>query len=215
MAFNEREIGLRPSDFVDSTNALLFLINNEMDKIKTMMLVRVLSVNPIDSTVNVIPVVKEVNVNNNPIPNDVIPNIKYIRWQFGTNAIKALPTIGDIGVMLIAKKDISRTSIVSGITTTKREYCLQDGIYIGGLCGYNLEPTQFIDFSETGITITTPTDLTINAQTATINAGVSANVISPSVNLGTETGVGVARIGDSVDLITGKITTGSTIVKAG
>ena len=75
--------------------------------------------------------------------------------------------------------------------------------------------TQFIDFTENGRDITSDKDLTINVKNATINASESASVISPVVNLGTDTGFGVARIGDSVDLITGKITTGSSIVKAG
>lgn len=218
---NGLKMGARPSDFVDSLNALLYIINKEVDKVKTMILVRVVGVNTVETavrkvdTIDVIPVIQEVDANNEAVPLDIIPNIKYIRWQFGNNAIKAVPAIGDIGIMIISKKDASRISINSGIVTTKREYCLQDGVYIGGLLGFNSEPTQFIDFTENGIDITSDKDLTINVKNATINASESASVISPVVNLGTDTGFGVARIGDSVDLITGKITTGSSIVKAG
>lgn len=209
----ELKVGARPSDFTDSINALLYLINNEMAKIKTTLVVRVVNVNV--DTIDVVPVVMDVNASGEPIPVGIVYNIKYIMWQFGTNAIKATPKIGDIGLMLVCKNDSSKSSLMKGVVDSKREYCLRDGIYLGGLFGFNAPATKFIQFDENGMTITSDLDLTINAQNATINASGTANVISPAVNLGTDAGFGVARIGDSVDLTTGKITTGSSIVKAG
>jgi phage baseplate assembly protein V len=64
-----------------------------------------------------------------------------------------------------------------------------------------------IDAAELNVTIQNAANVTVNASTAvTVNA--------PTVNLGGTGGLAVARVGDTVDLGTGKILTGSTKVKA-
>lgn len=54
----------------------------------------------------------------------------------------------------------------------------------------------------------------INVDTAVINCTTKAIVNTPAMELGGEGGSAVARIGDDVDLGTGKIITGSSIVRA-
>ena len=79
-------------------------------------------------------------------------------------------------MLVVCTKDVS--SIESGLVGSYRRYNLADGIYFGGLCGFNQTPTQFIKFDENGIEITSPTALTVNTQTMTVNAQKSATVIA-------------------------------------
>ena len=190
------------SDFVDEYNALIHIINSVVNKVKTLELVKILEVDTSTHELSVIPIVKDVDANWDYIENSPIYGVKYIEWQYGTNSIMAVPEVGDIGICLISHKDIS--NIDSGIVGSLRKFCRSDSVYIGGLKGFNQTPIQFIEFTSNGINITSPTNLTINAQSATINA--------TALNLGGTGGAAVARVGDSV--VNGKITTGSSIVKA-
>ena len=80
-----------------------------------------------------------------------------------------------------------------------------------------------IDLQDGRINITGDA-LVINCKTAEVNAETSATVNSPAVNLGGEGGLGVARLGDAVEVNvtsgssagtwSGTITAASSIVKA-
>ena len=206
---SEVKVNARPSCFINDYNALIFTIESIVNKINTVELVRVEKVNN-DNTIDVIPIVRNATTDNEPIEESIIYGVRYLMWQYGVNAIKAIPEVGDIGLIVICKKDIS--DINNGLIGSFRKFCPADGVYVGGLMGFNQTPTQFIEFSSSGINITSPaaitvtstTDLTINANSATINA--------TAVNLGGTGGAAVARVGDSV--VNGKITTGSSVVKA-
>lgn len=198
---SEVKVNARPSCFINDYNALIFTIESVVNKINTVELVRVEKVNN-DNTIDVIPIVRNATTDNKPIEESIIYGVRYLMWQYGGNAIKAIPEVGDIGLIVICKKDIS--DINNGLVGSFRKFCPADGVYLGGLMGFNSTPTQFIEFSINGINITSPANLTINAQSATINA--------TAVNLGGTGGAAVARVGDSV--VNGKITTGSSVVKA-
>ena len=198
---SEAKVNARPSCFINDYNALIFTIESVVNKINTVELVRVEKVNN-DNTIDVIPIVRNATTDNKRIEESIIYGVRYLMWQYGGNAVKAIPEVGDIGLIVICKKDIS--DINNGLIGSFRKFCPADGVYLGGLMGFNSTPTQFIEFSSNGISITSPTNLTINAQSATINA--------TAVNLGGTGGAAVARVGDSV--VNGKITTGSSVVKA-
>lgn len=203
---NELKISTRPYVFVDEYNALINIIESVVNKISTVELVRVEKVNS-DNTIDVIPIVKNANAENNPIPESVIYGIRYFQWQYGTNAIKATPAIGDIGLIVVCKKDISEAE--KGLVGSFRKFNMADGIYIGGIFGLNQTPTQYIDFGENGISITSTGSVEVNAQTANINA--------TAINLGGTGGQPVARVGDNVvsgTTVIGQIGAGSSIVKA-
>lgn len=232
------KMGLDPAQMVDEYNVLIYLINSVLHGINTIEVVRVQEVNEELKRIAVIPIVKSANASGNPIPESPIFNVKYIQWQYGTNIIRAAPAVGDVGIIVVCKKDIS--SIESGIVGSFREFSLSDGIYIGGLFGFNVEPTQIIEFTDAGITVTTPKTLTINATESvvvnttkntvvnatedvtingvnvTVNASAKADVIAPQVNLGASGGVAVAKDGDPVmagSTVVGTIKASSTVVK--
>lgn len=228
---NGLKMNIEPGDLVDNFNLLMYLAKSVLREVNTVEVVRVEEVNQGSNTITVIPIVKNANTNGNPIPESPIYNVKYIQWQYGANSIKVKPEVGDIGIIVVCKKDIS--SIESGIVGSFREFSVSDGIYIGGLFGFNKEPTQFIEFTENGIIITTPKTLTVNATEnvvvnatgdATINgvnievnASGKANITAPEVNLGGEGGVPVAKQGDSVvagSTVIGTIQAAGTVVKS-
>lgn len=150
-----------PSELVDNFNGLMYLIRTVLRDINTVEVVRVEGVDSDSKTVTVIPIVKGANASGNPMPESPIYNVKYIQWQYGNNMIKATPAIGDIGIIVVCKKDIS--SINSGLIGSYREFSLSDGVYFGGLYGFNQEPSQIIEFDGSGIKIKTPTKVVIES----------------------------------------------------
>lgn len=191
-----------PAVFEDESLALQYIINTIINqKVNTCEVVRVVSVDSSEKEVSVIPIVKNVDANGEAIEESEIYGIKYIMWQYGKNALVAEPSIGDIGIIITSKRDISK--IDAGIVDSRRKFNLADSIYIGGLCGFNQAPTQFIKFDENGIEITSPTALTVNAPIMTVNAETSATVMTSEATV-TATG-GVAISGSNVSI------TGSTV----
>lgn len=203
----EAKQGYTEDVLVDDMSALLYIIRTQIEsRVNTIEIVKVIKVNE-DNTIDVIPVIKGVDNEKNPIDEVPIYGIPYIRWQFGLNAIKATPTINDIGLLLINKKDTS--TIAAGIVSNNSKFNPGNGIYLGGLNGLNQEPTQFIEFKENEITITGTGTVNINAITANINATM--------INLGGQGGKPVARQGDNVvsgTTVIGQIQAGSTKVLA-
>ena len=196
------KMNANPEVFVNEANGLLFMIESVVNGVNTADIVKVTKVDSANKTLSVIPVVSQLNSENDKEPQSEIHGIKYIQWQFGKNAIEATPEAGDIGLLVICKKDIS--SIESGIVATKRKFCPADGIYIGGLCGLNGTPTQLIKFDATGITVSSQTAVNVNAPI--VNVGVEGGTFLP-----------VARDGDPVmagQTVVGTIKASSTSVNA-
>lgn len=87
-------------------------------------------------------------------PHGDIHNLSYARVQGGTSAIVLDPKPGDIGIAVIADRDIStvKKTRAPGPPGSRRRSDLADGIYLFGvLTG---APTQYIQFLDTGINIT-------------------------------------------------------------
>ena len=205
----KNKINVSPSSFVDDFNGMLYIIRSLVNEVNTADIVKVVSVDG-NNTLTVVPVVSSLNIYREGQEESEISGVKYIQWQFGDNLIEATPKKDDIGLMVICKKDIS--SIDSGIVASNRQYCPADGVYIGGLFGFNSEPKQSIKFDDTGITITSNKTVNVNA--------TNVNVVSPLVNIGDAEGVlkPIARDGDIVknsnNIIIGTIVSSSTNVNA-
>ena len=199
--------GFTPDALIDDMSALLYMIRTQIEnRVNTVDIVKVIAIND-DDTINVIPIIKDTDNDNAPIEESPIFRIRYIKWQFGANSIKAKPEVGDVGLALVCKKDTS--SIAAGIVGNKSKYNTANSIYLGGLNGLNAEPTQFIEFKDNEITITGTGTININATTANVNATM--------INLGGEGGKPVARQGDNVvsgTTVMGQIQAGSSKVLA-
>lgn len=229
---------LQQKDIASDLNALKYLVRHQiLDSVNTILVVKVIAVN--GDRIDVRTVLKDLADNGQLIDTYEIPDVPYIRWQYGLNAIKASPKVGDVGLLLISQQDISGLNkLLGGVCQTVGYYNVGNGIYIGGLPEMNDPATQSIEFSDNDITITgtgtvnlnTKTDVTINSTegNVTINATggnvtintTTATVNATTINLGGDSGVGVAKIGSKVTSnglpdgpTVGFIAEGSTITK--
>lgn len=120
-----------------------------------------------------------------------IPKLPYFRLQHGTAAIICDPKVGDIGLAVVAKHDISN---INGSTTPKvpatyRKFDPSDSFYIGGFWGK--APEVFIHLEDEGtIKIKTPTKITMEAPECEVNASASFTVNSAQINLNGPISVG-------------------------
>ena len=113
-----------------------------------------------------------------------IPKLLYFRLQHGKAAIICDPRVGDIGLAVVAKHDISN---INGSTTPKvpatyRKFDPSDSFYIGGFWGK--APEVFIHLEDEGtIKIKAPTKITMDAPECEVNASTSFTVNSAQINL--------------------------------
>jgi Phage protein Gp138 N-terminal domain len=170
---------MQSTDTWGDVNGLVFAIKQVMNKIQTSTPVKVISctnsggLSPV-GFVNVVPMVNLVDCQGKSWPHGVLTNIPYSRIQGGTNAIIIDPKPGDIGVCLFASNDIS--SVIRNKEQSNpgsyRKFDYQDGIYIPSIL--NSTPTQYVQFTDTGITITALSTVTINAPSIVLNGTVTA-----------------------------------------
>ena len=113
-----------------------------------------------------------------------IPKLPYFRLQHGKAAIICDPKVGDIGLAVVAKQDISN---INGSTTPKvpatyRKFAPSDSFYIGGFWGK--APEVFIHLEDEGtIKIKAPTKISMEAPECEVNASTSFTVNSSQINL--------------------------------
>jgi hypothetical protein len=172
-------------------NAISFVVNQLLGERSTATLVQIKAVtnagdlSPV-GFVDVLPLVNQLDGDGNAVPHGVVHGLPYFRMQGGTNAIILDPQVGDIGMAVFADRDISSVKANKGQANpgSMRRSDKADGMYIGGFL--NGTPTQYVQFSEAGIRIHSPTqvkldapDVQISAQTVEIAATTSATVTTP------------------------------------
>ncbi|OYV51633.1 MAG: hypothetical protein B7X10_00580 [Burkholderiales bacterium 21-58-4] len=178
-----------PQDTSGEFNAMSFIVRQILNKANTATLVRVVSctnsggVSPV-GYVSVQPLVNQVDGLGNAVPHGTINNLPYLRVQGGTNAIIIDPQPNDIGIAIFADRDIStvKASKKASNPASGRRFDYADGLYVGGVL--NGSPVQYLQFSASGIDVTSPTAVNINAPIANVTATTSAAVTAPVIDLG-------------------------------
>ena len=165
---NQPVLNARPEQTVAGAAQDMYIINNLIANIHTMMPVKILSVTvPPDSLApigrcEVIPLVQQIDGSNNVYPMGKIINVPYLRVQGGSNAIVIDPQVGDVGLCGFCERDISivkRTGELSA-PDTRRKYDINSAVYMFTMMSGT--PTQYIHFKTSGIDIKTTGDLNIN-----------------------------------------------------
>lgn len=165
---NQPVLNARPEQTVAGAAQDMYIINNLIANIHTMMPVKILSVTvPADELApigrcEVLPLVQQIDGSNNVYPMGKIINVPYLRVQGGSNAIVIDPQVGDIGLCGFCERDISivkRTGDLSA-PDTRRKYDINSAVYMFTMMSGT--PTQYIHFLENGINIKTTGDLNIN-----------------------------------------------------
>lgn len=165
-------------------NEQLFLIRQVLAEISTAKLVQVLAVtnagdlSPV-GFVDVQPLVNQTDGDDNAVPHGTVHNLPYFRLQGGTDAVIIDPKVGDIGIAVIADRDISavKSTKAQANPGSKRKFDAADGLYIGGVL--NGVPQQYVRFSAAGIGITSPTKITLTSPLVEVDASTSFTVNSP------------------------------------
>ena len=181
---------LTANDLGSSLNMLRYIVNNRIkNMVNTMLVVRVVAVN--GDKIDVQTVVQDLDNNGTPIDNYLIPNVHYMNWQYGTNKLICKPAVGDVGVLIISKQDLSGlVKDGDSIAQTTGSFNIGDGVYIGGFEGMNGEATQFIEFDENVVNITGTGTITIKAPTVNVDAtdatikADNATIDSANIKLG-------------------------------
>ncbi|TAL90897.1 MAG: oxidoreductase [Candidimonas sp.] len=180
---------LDPATLRDPISAQEFMVRMILNRAATATLVKVVKctnnggLSPV-GFVDVQPLVNQVDGDNQAMPHGVVYGLPYSRLQGGENAIIIDPEPGDIGMAAFASHDISsvKASKNQANPGSSRRFDMADGMYFGGML--NGTPSQYIQFSGAGITITSPNPVTVNCTSSVVNASQSATVTSPSISLG-------------------------------
>ncbi len=152
---------LQPSTLWGRYNNLRFMIQQMLAKVQTATLVKVVAcsnsggVSPV-GTVDAQILVNQINSTGNSTPHVTMYGLPYLRIQGGSNAVILDPVAGDIGIAVFASRDISNVVSTKAQANpgSYRMHDFSDGMYLGGLL--NGTPTQYLQFSGSGINIVSP-----------------------------------------------------------
>lgn len=147
----------------DEWNRLHAAARSIMNQMATATLVRVVAVN--GRSVDVQPMVAQLDGAGNAVPHGTIHNLPVWRNQAAGVAIVVTPAVGDVGLAVFAHSDISSAKATGADSPpgSKRRFDWADGIYLGGLFGPD-EPATTITLSEAdGLVITSALPVRINA----------------------------------------------------
>lgn len=146
-------------------SVMTFVIRQMMAKLDTMKPVKVIKVTggggaiAAAGTVDVQPLVSQIDGGGNATQHGVVYGIPWFRLQGGKSAVIVDPEVGDIGFVICADRDISgvKGAIAAGkepMTTpgSRRKYNIADGIYVGGALAKDA-PERYFAFTSDGIKV--------------------------------------------------------------
>ena len=168
-----------PGSSSQSFNAHTLHVQSILARIATSTLVKVLAVtnsgdvSPV-GFVDILPLVKQVDGEGNTTAIAPIFRCPYMRMQGGANAIILDPKVGDIGVAVFASRDVSSVAKNKALSNpgSARTFDMADGLYLGGML--NGVPAQFVQFTDSGITIHSPGVVKIEAASIVLDGPVTA-----------------------------------------
>lgn len=190
----------------DSANILRILA-----RVETAALVRVVACTndgglaPI-GTVDVQPLVHQVDGYGKATPHGTIYGLPYLRMQGGSSAVILDPVAGDLGVAVFASRDTSaaRSSLAPALPGSGRRHDPADGTYIGLCLGG--AATQYLQFLANSLNIVSPGTITLTVGQSSIVISASGVAInSPSL---THNGKNIGNTHVHPDVATGNGTTG-------
>ena len=153
-SFGYGQMGL--ADGNDPFNALAFIIRAALAELSIAKIVRVEAVHAgatdLDApTVDVLPLVSQVDGNGNAVEHGTVHGVQVLRLQAGAWAIIADPVVGDVGFIVCADRDSSSAAASPGEQVTPgsgRMWDLADAVYVGAML--NAAPDQYIQLNPDG-----------------------------------------------------------------
>ena len=214
---------LRPSSLWGVYNNLRFVVEQTLANVQTATIVKVIACSNDGGLSQVGTVDVQILANQVSIgaggqmvgtPHLTMYGLPYLRVQGGANAIIIDPQPGDIGIAVFASRDITNVKSTKAQANpgSFRTHDFSDGMYLGGLL--NGVPTQYIQFSETGIAITSPANLRISVGASSVEIMESGEVSITAPTLTANiSGAASLTIGGTASIAaTGEVTiTGSDV----
>lgn len=182
---------LQPWNVASDANALEFTIRRMLGQATFIELVIVEGVDTAAKTVQVKQLVKPVDAAGNPIEAQSVYSIPFFRLQMGNSAIIINPAVGDFGLMLVCDEDISNVKANKSAAMPAHEgrHARASGIYLGGIALMNGSPTEYLEFTGSGINLVAPKGLKIIGDTEIEGAVTTTSTITAK---GEITGNGIA-----------------------
>jgi hypothetical protein len=208
------------SDYTSEVGRIQFLIRSALTGVRISIPVKVISVSnagglsPI-GTVSVQPMVSAVDGDGKLWAHGIIHNVPYMRIQGGSNGIILDPAVGDVGIATVCDRDISTVKNTGAVAApgSNRKNDLSDMVYLMTIIG--AAPTQYIQFNSSGLTIHSPTKVTINAPNVEVDASTACTINAPSIVLNGAVSQGQGSYGGNAVLggsltVTGDVTAEGT-----
>lgn len=180
------------SDAASEVAKINYVITSALSGVRTAIPVKVVSVtnaggiSPV-GYVDVQPLVSAIDGSGKIWPHGIIHNVPYMRIQGGSNGIILDPVAGDIGIGTVSDRDIStvKSAKKASAPGSNRKHDMSDMVYLMTIIGS--APTQYIQFNGSGITIHSPSKVTINAPNVAVEASTKCQVTSPNVQIDAST----------------------------
>lgn len=177
-----------PADAASEVGRMDYIIRSALSGLRTSMPVKVISVTNSGGVsaigkLSVQPLVSSVDGNGQAWEHGIIHNVPYMRIQGGANGIILDPVVGDIGIATVCDRDISTVKNTGAIAApgSNRKNDMSDMVYLMTIIG--AAPTQYVQFNSSGITILSPTKVTISAPTVQVDASSVFRVNSAAIQL--------------------------------
>ena len=208
-----------PSDHGSDFEVITFICRQMMAQMHTMKLVKVTAVHggagavAKAGTVDVLPLVNQVDGNGNKQEHGTVNGIPWSRTQGGQNAVICDPQVDDIGYVVAADRDISNVKATAKQSNpgTFRKFDIADGVYAGGCL--NVAPNQYLVFTADGIRLVAKSGNSVAMAAAGITlTDVTGNVVSTTsggIALTPKAGQPVTINGNAV--VTGSLLLGGNI----
>lgn len=172
-------------------NTLQFVIARAIEKMQTVTIVKVMAVDTAAKTVDVLVLVNIITGANISVPHGVISARPYYRLQGGLNAIIIDPAVNDIGIMVFGSRDLTAViaSKAAANPGSNARFSWGDGLYFGGIL--NGTPTQYLKIDSSGVTVVSPTLITLQAPTVHVQGNLTVSGTTVGTGDGTFAGTDV------------------------
>lgn len=170
-----------PSEIAADALRIELLIRSLLMSVRTAMPVKVVAVHPgsgsppLIGTVDVQPLVETVDGTGKLWSLAEVYGAPFLRLQSGGNAVVIDPAVGDVGLAVACDRDISSVIASGGALSgpgSARLYDISDLIYVASILSI-AAITQYIQFTSSGITAVSQSQITLQAPTISLEGAVN------------------------------------------
>jgi hypothetical protein len=167
-----------PEDLTNDYNAQVALIDKMINQTHTITVARVTATYPGRSgpvgSVDVRPLVNQLAGDGSSVEHNTLFGLPCFRPQGGPNAVIIDPEVGDLGIVAVCSRDITKVKNTKAAAApdTRRTYNLSDGVYLGGILNGAASQYVWLKQGGSGIEIVSGGELKLTAPTINLNGNV-------------------------------------------